>query len=297
MDSERVNQDSNQKNETYDAWQKMANEVAPQSSEKSEIPNNYNPDDWVGFETRIKNPEEKAAFEKNIGQLDKRTQEYLRELPGNIDCIFGVNEKSYEMLNKVLSKIIDKTISGSYNQGERNGKNFNLYIDDNGALYNGVQAGDARENDAAKNPEVEEKFEDAWAGWFPKTDGSEIAFTKSMQKLDKRTQEYLRNLPGNIDCIFGVNEESRALANEVQNRIIVSTLHGKYAPSETYKGENWNLYLTNDGGLYSGTQAADYRKKDNSASNSKPQPPITQNTETTQTIDTKTPEDFGFRDW
>lgn len=300
MNNEQLNQKNDQNNETYDAWQNMADKVRRHDAEKVETDDGYASEDWVAFEANIKNPEESAAFKENIGHLDKRTRDFLRNLPANIDQIFGVNKESYEMLNKVQSTIIRKGVAGSYNLGEHDGKDFSLYLTNDGKLYAGSQAANARENDASNTSETEKSFDDVWGGWLHgiKDQKDRERFSENMKKLDKRTQKYLSELPGNIDCVFGVNEESYALLGEVERKIIDMTISGRYTP-EGYKGENWNLYLANDGKLVCDYQAGEYRKKDGASNNavavSEQQEADKPNTENHQ--ETEHPEDFGFRDW
>lgn len=298
MNSENIDNTSERPNEAYNAWQTMTDEVVQSGSEKAETDNGYTSESWASFEVRTKNPEETTTFQENMSRLDKRTRNFLNNLPGNIDQIFGVNSKSYEMLNKIQSEIISRTIAGSYNHGEHNGENLNLYMNNEGALYNGIQAADARKKDNANNSEAERSFEDIWSGWLSRIEdqNDREQFATNMQKLDERTQKYLCELPGNIDCVFGVNKDSYALLGEVQNEIINKTVSGRYTP-DRHNGENWNLYLTKDGELYCDSQAAEHRRKDGVVNNSEPQSPTEHNAENSQTAEAKAPEDFGFREW
>lgn len=123
-------------------------------SDENEESSDYDPKDWVSFEAKIKSPEEKAIFRENMGQLDKRTRNYLRNLPSNIDQIFGAGSEGRSIMNMVQDKIIKQTIDGAYNLNTPPNANegaWNLYLNNSGELYDRQLAAGYRKEDGQKS--------------------------------------------------------------------------------------------------------------------------------------------------
>jgi len=253
MDSEKSGGNNNQPNEAYDAWNNMADEVM-----------NQDKNDWASFECKIKSPEDIAAFRENMGRLDDRTQNYLKELPGNIDKIFGVGEKGTEMSYKVQSEIIDNTIAGRYisSMQDEDGdfeNEYNLYLADNGDLYDTkIDAeednGNIRENLKALN---EHKINEWATEMITSIHGVNYEMLKrfdlNMSKLDEKTQNYLLNLPNNIRKIFKKDGNLYATSNEeqeVQLEIERKVIEGVFTREHPTKGKEFYLHLTEAGELY-----------------------------------------------
>ena len=256
----------------------------------------YSPNDWVSFEARTRNENDKLKFRENMERIDDNVQNYLRNLPGNIDQIFGVNSKSYEMLNRVQARIIGEVVDGSWNRGDEYGIDnasgwHNLYLSNSGGLYLNELAKKYEKQDAEPDTDDSPKsFEDMWAPTLSRIDNpkDKEKFITNMKKMDLRTQNYLRNLPGNIDQIFGVGKESYALLEEMRDEIVKRTISGDWG--EGGFGQEI-LELTNEGELYA-------HKMDTHTQDIVLDAPQNSASENSEQLAPEPPENIdGFQDW
>ena len=88
-------------------------------------------------------------------------------------------------------------------------------------------------------PELTVYNPDSWAGFESKIEGDDkkAEFRSGIEKLDTVTSEYLRKLPGNIDQLLGVNEDSHRIMNEAIKRITENVINNTYI-RETDGGSN-----------------------------------------------------------
>ena len=145
---------------------------------------------------------------------------------------------------------------------------------------------EAKEEEDRQREEWIKKREEAWEkSW--RNPNNDAAYKKNIATIDQNTLSYLGKILFNLDTIAPAARET--VMNAINQNILEGTFNG--------------AYLDSYGDFHIGETAEEYRgydqnrNRNNPDENEPPASPITRPNTGHKKPETKSPEDFGYRDW
>jgi len=222
---------------------------------------------------------------------DENGRSVIDKLGDSLDTLKQVLGEESSEYSSAVKKIFIDIHDGKY-KGSRLGYRYPL---ENEIIFANQEELIERDEEERKEAEEEEKRrreeqdkrrQEAWEkSW--RNPNNDAAYKENMETIDRRTFDYLNKI------LFNLDEIAPAAKDLVMDAINQNILEG------TFNG----AYLNNQGYFYTGERAEEYRGYDqnrnenDSDGNEPPVSPIVRPNTGRKKPETKTPEDFGFRDW
>ena len=145
---------------------------------------------------------------------------------------------------------------------------------------------EAEEEKKRQREEQDKRSQETWEkSW--RNPNNEATYKENVETIDQRTHSYLSKIVSNLDEIAPAAKD--LIMDTINQNIVEGTFNG--------------AYLDDHGDFHTGERAERYkgydqnRNKNDSDGNEPPISPITRPNTSHKKPETKTPEDFGFRDW
>ena len=269
MNGEKIGNTSEQPNEAYDVWANISGENDSTSDKKN-------------WKEAVKTPEGEARYQENLHSIDKRTEQYVWKLTGNLDALLG------EFVAEGEDKELCETVTDKLNENIYDGGLNGAYLNKEGFLYTGNLADEYRGYDEEGNDK--KALEDLDTA---KPEGAQTgdAYKDNMSTMDERTRAYIWRLGSNLHKLLG----DKGIDGDISQRFI-----DKMNQAIT-DGKLNGAYLSDDGRLHIRETGDEYRgydmEKSSKIETSTTKEPEVETKQPTTKPGEKTPEELGFRDW
>lgn len=269
MNGEKIGNTSEQPNEAYDVWANISGENDSTSDKKN-------------WKEAVKTPEGEARYQENLHSIDKRTEQYVWKLTGNLDALLG------EFVAEGEDKELCETVTDKLNENIYDGGLNGAYLNKEGFLYTGNLANEYRGYDEEGNDK--KALEDLDTA---KPEGAQTgdAYKDNMSTMDERTRAYIWRLGSNLHKLLG----DKGIDGDISQRFI-----DKMNQAIT-DGKLNGAYLSDDGRLHIRETGDEYRgydmEKSSKIETSTTKEPEVETKQPTTKPGEKTPEELGFRDW
>lgn len=183
-----------------------------------------------------------AKVQEALSTMDQRTAAYIWDLGSNVTKLFG--EEQHREEDKLFSHLFFKELNQNLADGKLNG----AYLNADGYLYNGDLASEYRGYDEAKDAQPYEETLDTTAPLPAETTHDQ--HQDNFNTLDPRTQIYIRRFAENLPILVSKDLSDACIS------ILNHTIE---------QGKLKDAYFNDQGILYTGNLAKEYRGYDEKA--------------------------------
>lgn len=267
MNGEKTSGGGDRPNGAYSNWANIGEGIKPASNNWKEA---------------IKTPEGEARYQENLHSMDKRTEQYVWRLAGNLDALLG------EFVAEGEDADLRRNVTDKLNENIYNGGLNGAYLSKKGYLYTGDSADEYREYD--RNNDNEKALEDLDTS-RPKETQTGDAYKDNLSTMDERTQAYIWRIGSNMLELLGDDGLDQDLSKRFVDRMNKAIADGKLNGS--YLDDNGHLHIRETGDEYRGYDM----EKPSRIKTPTAEEPEAVAKQPVARPEEKTPEELGFRDW